>query len=111
MADAIRFYLDENIPVVIAEQLELRGIQVYTVQVLDVLSDSDMNHLIRATQMVCMLCTFDNDFLRIARSGIDHAGIVKGVQVRHTIGHWVKRLMWLHSNYTAEDMRNHIEFL
>ncbi len=49
MAAAIRLYLDENVPVVIAPQLRRKGIDVVTVRDLGRLGDSDENHLARAT--------------------------------------------------------------
>ena len=45
MAAAIRFYLDENMPVDVAEQLRRRGIDAVTVRDLGLLGESDINHL------------------------------------------------------------------
>jgi len=73
-------------PVVIAEQLALKGIDVLTVRDLGQLGDSDINHLRRATEMECVLCTHDTDFLRLASEGIEHTGIVFGIQDSDTIG-------------------------
>jgi predicted nuclease of predicted toxin-antitoxin system len=88
--DTIRLYLDENLSPVIAQQLRRRGIEVFTTQELGTLSDEDINHLQRATEMGCVLCTHDDDFLRLASEGIEHAGIAFGDQNRHDIGDWVK---------------------
>jgi hypothetical protein len=107
----IRFYLDENVQVVVADQLRLRGIEVVTARDLGTLSDSDLNHLTRATQMGCVLCTHDEDYLKLAATGIEHAGIVKGVQVKHGVSDWVQGLVLICSVYTPEDMRNHVEYL
>ncbi|MCL4246906.1 MAG: DUF5615 family PIN-like protein [Anaerolineae bacterium] len=46
---ALRFYLDENLQVVIAEQLRQRGIDVVTVRDLNLLGDEDTNHLQHAS--------------------------------------------------------------
>jgi predicted nuclease of predicted toxin-antitoxin system len=61
-----RFYLDENLQVAIAEQLRRRGIDAVTARDLDTLSDSDINHLKRATQMGYVLCTYDTDYVQLA---------------------------------------------
>lgn len=108
---AISLYLDENLSPTIASQLRRHGITVYTVQELKVLGDSDVNHLARATEMGCVLCTHDTDYLVLAGEGIEHAGIVFGNQIQHSIGDWVKGLILVHAVYTPEDMKNHVEYL
>ncbi len=111
MAAAIRLYLDENVPVVVADQLQRRGIDAVTARDLRTLSDSDINHLRRATQMGRVLCTYDPDYVELAASGVHHAGIVKGDAEKHWVGEWVKGLELIHAVYTAEDMVNHVEHL
>lgn len=111
MAAAISLYLDENINPKIAEQLERRGITAVTVRDLGLLGDTDANHLNRATEMEYVLVTCDSDFLRMAAEGIEHAGIVFGIQETTSIGDWVKGLELICSVYTAEDMVNHVEYL
>lgn len=76
--ETLRFHLDENVFLAVAEQLQLRGIEVVTVRDLGRLVDSDDNHLARATAMGYVLCTHDDDFLTLAASGEAHAGIVLG---------------------------------
>lgn len=112
MSDApIRFYLDENVEVVVAEQLRQRGIEVFTVQELGTLGDSDLNHLSRATELGCVLCTYDVDYLALAAQGVEHAGIVRAQFARTIIGDWIERLELIHGVYTAEEMRNRVEYL
>jgi hypothetical protein len=103
--------LDENISPKIAEQLERRGITVVTVRDLGLLGDSDANHMQRATEMEHVLVTCDADFLRMAADGIEHTGIVFGIQEHTSIGDWVKGLELICSVYTAEDTLNHVEYL
>ncbi len=110
MAD-VRFYLDENVQIVVAEQLQRRGIMAVTVRSLNFLGDDDPNHLARATAMGCVLCTHDTDYYQLVRDGAEHAGLVIGQQDQHTIGDWVNGLTLIHAVYTAEEMRNRIEFL
>ena len=111
MAASPRFYLDENVPVAVAEQLQRRGIEAATVRDLGLLGDEDVNHLRNATEKGYVLCTYDADFLALASEGINHAGIVFGQGDVHWIGEWVKGLERIHAAYTAEDMQNRIKYL
>ena len=111
MAEKIRFYLDENVPVSIAEQLKRRDIDVETVRDLGLLGDSDENHLRRATELGCVLCTHDADYIDMAVSGTEHVGIVFGQQHKHNIGDWVKFLELVHGVYEPEEMKKRIEYL
>lgn len=111
-AQSIRFYLDEQMPVVIAEELKRRGIDAVTVRDLQLRGDSDENHLKRATIMRRCICTMDDDFLELAALGIHHEGIVLGIRKdQNTIGNWVRFIVWLHNAVTREQMTNRIEFL
>lgn len=107
----VRYYLDENVQVVIAEQLTRRGIDVLTVRDLGLLGDEDINHLQRATELGRVLCTHDADYVEMAVSGVEHAGIVIGKQYKHTIGDWVNFLELVHGVYEAEEMRNLVEYV
>ena len=111
MAESLRFYLDENLPVEIARQLRLRGIDVVTARDLGLLSAGDAQHLARAQAMGYVLCTHDADFLELAASGVEHNGIVFGQQDVHYIGDWVNWLALMHAIYTTDEMINRIEFL
>ncbi|HOU40289.1 MAG TPA: DUF5615 family PIN-like protein [Promineifilum sp.] len=110
-ANTLRYYLDENLPVEIARQLRLRGIDAVTVRDLGRLGEPDSNHLHRATDMGMVLCTFDTDFIELVAAGQQHAGIVLGQQDVHEIGAWVRYLELMHTVYSAEDMQDHIEYL
>jgi hypothetical protein len=107
----LRFYLDENLPVVVARQLQQRGIVAVTVRDLGLLGDADENHLARAAGMEYVLCTFDTDFVHLATGGAVHAGIIVGQPGQHGIGEWVLGLTLYHAVYSAEEMQNRLEFL
>jgi predicted nuclease of predicted toxin-antitoxin system len=111
LAAAVSLYLDENVSPKISIQLRRRGIHVVTVRDLGLLGDADENHLARATRMGYVLVTCDTDFLALAASGLQHAGIIFGVQEDLNIGDWVKALELICAVYTADDMANHIEYL
>lgn len=110
-AASLRFYLDENIPVEIANQLRARSIDVVTVRELGLLGDSDINHLQRAAEMQRVLCPFDTDYIDLAVEGVQHAGIVLGQGEEHSIGDWVKWLELMHAVYTADEMVNTVEYV
>ncbi len=110
MAD-VRFYLDENVQLAVAEPLQRRGIDAVTVRALNLLGDEDQTHLERATSMGRVLCSHDMDYNQLAREGIQHAGIILGQSEKHTIGDWVNGLTLIHAIYTAEEMVNRVEFL
>ncbi len=65
----------------------------------------------RATRMGFVLCTYDSDYIELASTGIEHAGIIKGDAEKHWIGEWVKGLELIHAVYTPDEMHNHVEYL
>lgn len=111
MEVAISLYLDENLSPKIANQLKLRGIDAVSVRELGTLGDSDDTHLERAARLGRVLVTSDVDFLRLAAEGIEHLGIVFGVQGDHSIGDWVKKLELVCFVYSADEFKNHVEYL
>ncbi len=111
MAQRIRFYLDENLPVAVAAQLQRRGIEAVTVRDLGFLGDSDSNHLARATRLGYVLCTNDADYVNLDAANAEHGGIIFGQQHKHGIGDWVRFLELLASVLEPEDMQNRVEYL
>jgi hypothetical protein len=107
----IRFYLDENMPIAIASQLQKRGIHAVTVRDLGLLGDDDIHHLQRATQMGYVFCTHDADFVDLANEGMEHTGIVFGQQHKHGVGTWVKFLELVYEVYMLEEMKNLVEYV
>ncbi len=105
--DPIRFYLDENLSPQILKQLRRHGIDV----IRGPLGADDPVHLNRAAAMGRVICTEDEDFLKLAATGIDHAGIIKGEQDNHSIGAWIKYLQFAHAACTADEMRNNVEYV
>ena len=111
MATELRFYLDENVPTAVAEQLRLNGIDAISVHDLEQLGDADLNHLQRATSMGRVLCTHDQGFLRLAAEGNEHAGIAFASQYQATIGGWVRELRSLHARLTAGEIVGQVVYL
>jgi uncharacterized protein with PIN domain len=107
----LSFYLDENVPTEVARQLRLSGIDAVTVRDHAQLGTADRDHLLRASSLSRMLCTHDQDFLRWAAEGVEHAGIAFSRQQRASIGAWVRELRGLHARFTADQVRNLVFFL
>jgi uncharacterized protein with PIN domain len=107
----LRFYLDENVPTEVARQLRLSGIDTLSARDLDLLGGDDPDHLRRATEMGRVLCTHDQDFLRLAAEGVEHAGIAFSPQDRVSIGGWVRALRSLHARRESEQVMNQVFFL
>jgi len=58
-----------------------------------------------------VLCTYDQDFLRLAASGVEHAGLIFAQQQKASIGGWVKEIRAIHALMQAEDIAGQIVFL
>jgi hypothetical protein len=108
---SIRLYFDENVEITVAEQMHVRGIQCVTVRDLNLLGAADESHLQRAADMGYVLCTYDTDYLRLHSEGFHHSGIVFARQRVTTIGDWVRGLELICNLMTADEMKNHIEYL
>ena len=98
-------------PVELAAQLRQRGIDAVTVRDLGLLGDDDPSHLRRAAEQGRILCTYDKDYTRLAKQGIEHKGIVFIPGKYRGIGVLVKRLEWIYLTYTRDDMKNKVEYL
>lgn len=110
MNETVRFYLDEHVGHAIARGLRRRGIDVLTLVEAGMLGASDEDHLAFARRQHRVIVTHDEDFLRLAAEGVDHAGIVYAPQGR-TIGALVQGLTLIAQVLTAEEMQGHIEYI
>jgi hypothetical protein len=111
LQSSLSLYIDENLNPELAIQLRLRGVDAVSVRDLGLLGDTDKNHLRRAIALGRVLVTTDTDSLTMASTGIEHAGIIFGVQEDHSIGDWVKELELICFVYEPEDMKNRVEFI
>lgn len=107
----LRFYLDENVPLDVGRQLALSGIDIVSARGLDRLGAEDQDHLHRASEVDRVLCTHDQDYLRLAAVGAEHAGIAYLPQTRASVGTWVRELRSLHLQLDAGDARGRVFFL
>ena len=108
----LRFYLDELMPVAIAEQLNRRGIDTITVRDLRLQGRSDAHHLNLASELGRVLCTLDDDYFGLIEDIASHSGVVFGARKDfRSIGTWVRFLIWMHESYSQDDMKNRVEYL
>lgn len=107
----LRLYLDENLSLTIADGLRRRGVDVVTARDAKRLGDDDESQLVFATAEERILVTFDDDFLAIAASGIEHAGIAYCHSEKYTKGELIYALLVLCNVMSQDEMRNHVEFL
>jgi hypothetical protein len=103
--------LDENIDPKVAEQLKRKGIDAVSVRELDLLDEPDLSHLQRATKMQRVLCTHDVDFITLAKTNIDHYGMIYAPKYKATIGGWVRALLDLYAKETAESMAGQFKYI
>jgi hypothetical protein len=111
MSDHIRFHLDENVDPVIADGLRRRGIDVTTTQQTGLLRSPDGAQVAFAITEHRVLVTHDDDFLALAKDGIQHAGIAYCHPEQRSIGEIIRALLLIRDCLTPEDMKNHVEFL
>ncbi len=103
----LRLYLDENISLVVAEGLRRRGVDVVAARDAKRLGDDDRMQLAFATAENRVLATFDDDFLAIAASGIEHAGIAYCHSEKYTKGELIYALLVLCNVMSAGEMKNY----
>ena len=98
----VSFYLDESLSPKILKQLSARGIDIIRGQ----LKMDDSVHLERATEMGRVVCTVDDDFIKLAAQGKEHAGIIWCEADKHSIGDWIRFLRFVHALSDADELRN-----
>jgi predicted nuclease of predicted toxin-antitoxin system len=111
MPEPIRFYFDQHVPLAVAEGLRRRGIDVVTAQDAEMCGYADEEQLRLAVTQQRVLVTFDDDFLTLIASGLEHPGLAFCAASKYSIGELIRALLLLHDALTPEDMGNHIEFL
>jgi hypothetical protein len=110
MSEVVRYYLDEHVAHAVANGLAQRGVDAITASAANMLQVPDIEHLVFAASQNRTIFSQDADFLRLHAAGHQHAGIVYAHQ-QTPIGDIVSGLMMIFDVMSAEEMRNHIEFL
>ena len=113
----IRLFVDEDAQHHgLAAALRARGVDVVTVFDVGMTGEDDPAVLAQAAREGRAVYTFNaGDFCRLhgeyLSQGIEHAGIVVVPSQRYTVGEQLRRLFQLINAKSAEEMRNHLEFL
>ena len=95
----------------VAVQLARSGIDATTVRDSGRLGDNDLALLQYAAEEGRVLCTFDTDFVQLAKIDIEHAGIVFVGHKKRGIGVLVREFERLVENHSADKIRNRLEYL
>ena len=111
MLNKIRFHLDENVSNAIANGLRKRGINVTTSPEEGLIGVSDREQLAFALSQQRVIFTFDDDFLSLASTSIEHAGIIYTRQQRRSMGKIISDLVLVWECLDPKYMYKRIEFL
>lgn len=110
----LKFYLDEDVDVLLAKLLRARGFSVETTQEADQLGNSDKEQLEYAITQNRILVThnkvdFENLAVRFLEKDLRHTGIV--LATLRSPYELLKRLLKLLNKFTSEDMKNQVYYL
>lgn len=112
---SVALYLDEHVPLAVAQGLRLKGVDVLTVQDDDRRGIADHLLLDRATELGRPLFSQDEDLLgeaqRRQKAGIPFSGVIYAHQLRVTIGTCVLNLRLIAEAMEPHDLANRVEFL
>ncbi len=111
MAERVSYYFDEHVANSIAKGLRQRGVDVLTTGEAGMIGAPDDQQLALATKEGRVLFTNDDDFLRLHTAGSKHSGVVYVRQQHLSVGETIQALMLIYEVLTAEDMKDHVEFL
>ena len=111
MPRTIRFHLDENCSHAIAEGLRRRGIEVTTTPEVRLLGATDQEQLAYCLADGRVIFSYDDDLLRLAASGVTHAGITFCQQRRRSIGDIVRGLVLIWERLDPANMVDQVKYL
>ena len=106
----MRFHLDEHVAHAVAEGLRRREIDVTTTVEAGLRTAPDIAHVEFARRTGRILFTEDEGFLALAKSGVEHHGIIYCHPNTRSIGQIIEFLVLADACMTEEQMRNHVEF-
>jgi hypothetical protein len=96
--------------------LRSKGVDILTAFEAKMIDQDDDKHLDYATAHNRVLVSFNvGDFQNLHKQylnmGKSHAGIILSAQQKYSIGEYARRMLKLIASKSAEEMRNHLEFL
>jgi predicted nuclease of predicted toxin-antitoxin system len=107
----MRFHLDEHMERSILNGLLHRGIDATITADVGLAGASDEQQITFAFNERRVLVTRDSDFLNLAATGIEHAGIVLAKPGRRMIGPTILALVELHRTTSQEEMVGRVVFV
>jgi len=107
----LRLLADENIPFPVVDGLRRRGIDILIAQHIGLDETDDGEILTYAREHQQVVYTNDADFVRLANSGMPHAGILYHPQRKYSFGEAVRQVELACDVYSMEGMVNRLEFL
>lgn len=111
----LKIYIDENVDIRVAEGLRRRGIRAFSAIEKAMIGATDQKHFKYAMENKAVIFTHDHHFLEIAKKivgeGKSHSGVIFAEMNKLSTGECIKRLALYAEVLTAEEMKNHIEFL
>jgi hypothetical protein len=111
MPRTIRFHLDENCSHAIAAGLRRRGVDVTTTPEVGLLGAIDEDQIGYCLAQGRVIFSYDDDLLRLAASGLEHAGVVYCRQRKRSIGEIVRGLVLIRERLDPADLAGQIKFL
>ncbi len=111
MPRTIRFHLDENCNLAIADGLRRRGIDVTTTPEAGLLRATDEVQAAYALAECRVIVTQDRDFLRLNAAGVPHAGIAYCGKDTKSIGEMISGLAQMWERLEPEEMVGRVQFL
>tara|TARA_Y100000310_G_scaffold329780_1_gene400260 strand:+ start:4500 stop:4838 length:339 start_codon:yes stop_codon:yes gene_type:complete len=106
-----KFYVDENVPVIISKVLKKRGIDILTARDVRMLGKSDHDQLSFAVKEQRAVVTHDSDFLKmVVKEKREHYGILFFTK-QTEIGKAVEEVERVHLAYNGEELKGLVLFL
>ena len=111
----IKIYTDESVPVAVAAGLQRRSMDAISARDISNLGLTDVQQLKYAVDNGYVLLTHDTDFIALGHAhtarGEHHPGIVYVHQYKLSIGEIIRRTKEIVDLISADESRDHIEFL
>jgi len=111
----LKIYTDENVDIRIAEGLRKRGIKAFSAIEKGLDGSADIEHFKYAFEVQAVIFTHDHHFLEISKrlttEGKEHCGVIFIEMKRLNVGECIRRLALYADIFSAEEMKNQIEFL
>jgi len=107
----LRFHLDEHIHPGVARALRSREIDVTTTVEAQLRTTPDTTQWEYAQREGRVIVTNDDDFLRLAKQPMTHAGVAFCAPGSRSVGQIVEMLVLFYEVYTAEEMMGRVEYL